>query len=53
MYSWLQDFAYRTTIDWWLFPLSTMMAALIAVLTIGFRAIKAAVANPIDSLRVE
>lgn len=53
MHSWLEDFAYRTTIGWWLFPFSTMLAVLIAVLTIGFRAIKAAVANPIDSLRVE
>jgi putative ABC transport system permease protein len=53
MHSWLQDFAYRTTIGWWVFLLSTVLAALIALLTICFRAIKAAVANPINSLRVE
>jgi putative ABC transport system permease protein len=53
MHSWLQDFAYRTTIGWWIFLLSTVLAALIALLTIFFNAIKAAVANPIDSLRVE
>jgi putative ABC transport system permease protein len=53
MHSWLQDFAYRTTIGWWIFLLSAVLAALIALLTVCFRAIKAALANPIDSLRVE
>jgi putative ABC transport system permease protein len=53
MHSWLQDFAYRTYIGWWVFLASTVLAALIALLTIWFRAIKAAVANPIDSLRME
>jgi putative ABC transport system permease protein len=53
MQSWLQDFAYRTTIGWWIFLLSTVLAALIALLTICFQAIKAAVANPIYSLRMD
>jgi putative ABC transport system permease protein len=53
MNSWLQDFAYRTTIGWWVFLLSIVLAALIALLTICFRAIKAAIANPIHSLKVE
>jgi putative ABC transport system permease protein len=53
MHMWLQDFAYRTTIGWWIFLSSPVLAALIALLTICFRAIKAALANPIDSLRVE
>ncbi len=53
MNSWLQDFAYRTTIGWWIFLVATILAALIAILTIGFRAIKAAAANPIDSLKME
>lgn len=53
MHIWLQDFAYRTTIGWWIFLVSMVLAALIALLTVCFRAIKAAVANPIDSLRTE
>ena len=50
---WLQDFAYRTTIGWWIFLLSILLAALIAILTICFRAIKAAITNPIHSLKME
>jgi putative ABC transport system permease protein len=53
MHSWLQDFAYRTTIGWWVFLLSMVLVAVIGLLTICFRAFKAALANPIDSLRVE
>jgi putative ABC transport system permease protein len=53
MHIWLQDFAYRTTIGWWTFLFSTVLAALIAILTVCFRAIKVAVANPIDTLRME
>lgn len=53
MHVWLQDFAYRTTIGWWVFPVSTVLAAVIALLTICFRAIKAAVANPVESLMTE
>jgi putative ABC transport system permease protein len=53
MHIWLQDFAYRTTIGWWIFLLSTVLAALIALLTVCFRAIKAAIANPIYSLRTD
>jgi putative ABC transport system permease protein len=53
MHIWLQDFAYRTTIGWWIFLFSTVLAALITILTICFRTIKSAIANPIDSLRVE
>lgn len=50
---WLQDFAYRTSISWWVFPVAGLVALLIAVLTIGFQAIKAALANPVKSLRTE
>jgi putative ABC transport system permease protein len=50
---WLQDFAYRVLIGWWVFPTAGAIALLIAVLTIGFQAIKAALANPIKSLRTE
>ncbi len=53
MYSWLQDFAYRISIPWWIFLASLIIAALIALFTIGFQAIKAAVANPVKSLRTE
>lgn len=53
MNKWLQDFAYRINISWWVFPLAGLLAVLIAFLTISFQAIKAAVANPVDSLRSE
>jgi putative ABC transport system permease protein len=48
---WLQDFAYR--ISWWIFIAAGVGAILIALVTISFEAIKAAVANPINSLRTE
>ncbi|MBN9381652.1 MAG: ABC transporter permease [Chitinophagaceae bacterium] len=50
---WLQDFAYRSPIPWWVFPVAGAFALLIAVLTVSFQAIKAALANPIKSLRTE
>lgn len=50
---WLQDFAYRISIGWWVFPLAGVLVLLIAVLTISFQAIKAALANPVKSLRTE
>jgi putative ABC transport system permease protein len=50
---WLQDFAYRSSIPWWVFPVAGGFALLIAVFTISFQAIKAAIANPIKSLRTE
>lgn len=50
---WLQDFAYRTAISWWIFPVAGAAALAIAVLTISFQAIKAALANPVKSLRTE
>jgi putative ABC transport system permease protein len=53
MNKWLQDFAYRIEIGWWVFILSGGIALLIALATISFQAIKAAIANPIDSLRYE
>jgi len=53
MHQWLQDFAYRITIGWQVFVVSGIIAVLIALLTISFRAIKAAVANPVKSLRTE
>jgi putative ABC transport system permease protein len=53
MNNWLQNYAYRVNISWWMFVLSGGIALLIALLTVSFQAIKAAVANPIESLRYE
>jgi putative ABC transport system permease protein len=53
MHKWLQDFAYRVSISWWVFAFAAGMAIMIALLTISFQAIKAAVANPVKSLRTE
>jgi putative ABC transport system permease protein len=50
---WLQSFAYRMDIHWWIFGLAAACALLIAVVTLSFQAIKAAIANPIKSLRTE
>ncbi|APS40266.1 ABC transporter permease [Salegentibacter sp. T436] len=53
MEQWLQDFAYRIEIKWWVFVLAGILTTLIALLTIGFRSYKAASANPVKSLRTE
>lgn len=53
MYKWLQNFAYRIDIQWWVFLVAAVIALFIALLTISFQAIKAAVANPVKSLRTE
>jgi putative ABC transport system permease protein len=53
MNRWLQDFAYRVDISWWVFILGAAVAGVIALLTVSFQAIKAAVANPVKSLRTE
>jgi len=53
MHNWLQDFAYRVSIGWWVFVLAAAIAFLIALVTVSFQAIRAAVANPVDSLRDE
>jgi len=53
MYNWLQDFAYRITISWWVFAVAGVAAFLIAFFTISIQAIKAAMANPVNSLRTE
>lgn len=51
MNQWLLDFAYRLPISWWIFALAAALALLISLCTIGYRAIRAASANPTDSLR--
>jgi putative ABC transport system permease protein len=53
MHNWLQDFAYRISIEWWVFALAGMLAILIALATVGFQALKAALTNPVKSLRTE
>ncbi|MDP4251872.1 MAG: ABC transporter permease [Bacteroidota bacterium] len=53
MSKWLQDFAYRIPISWWVFAFAGLIALLVALLTISFQAIKAANANPVKSLRAE
>ena len=53
MNKWLQDFEYRIDIGWWVFVIAGVMAMVIALLTISFQAVKAALANPVKSLRTE
>lgn len=53
MNKWLQEFAYRIEISWWMFVLVAVLALLIAALTIGFSTVKAAMQNPVKSLRTE
>ncbi len=50
---WLENYPYRITLDWWLFGSAGILVILIAVVTVSFQAIKAAVANPVKSLRTE
>ncbi|WP_374949090.1 ABC transporter permease [Mucilaginibacter sp.] len=53
MHKWLQDFAYRIDIQWWVFVVAGILALLVAITTISFQAIKAALTNPVKSLRSE
>jgi len=53
MNKWLEDFAYRITMPWWMFLSAGILAAVIALVTISFQAIKAALTNPVKSLRTE
>ena len=53
MNKWLQDFAYRTTISWWIFAAAVALTLVITCLAVGFQTIKAAIANPVRSLRTE
>jgi putative ABC transport system permease protein len=53
MNKWLQDFAYRINISWWIFLVAGLATLLIALMTVSFQAIKAAIANPVKSLRTE
>jgi len=53
MHQWLQDFAYRINIEWWVFAVAGLLSVTIALATISYQAIKAAIANPVKSLRTE
>ncbi len=53
MDKWLQDFAYRIDVEWWMFAFAGLGALVIALLTVSSQAIKAAIANPVESLRSE
>jgi ABC-type antimicrobial peptide transport system permease subunit len=53
MHQWLEDYAYRIDVSWMIFFVSGIIAIVIALLTISFQAIKAALANPVKSLRSE
>ncbi len=53
MSSWLEDFAYRIEISWWIFMVAGIAAIVIALITVSFQAVKAAMTNPINSLKTE
>jgi putative ABC transport system permease protein len=53
VHKWIQDYAYRIEISWWIFVIAVLVALLIAFITISFQAIKTAIANPVKSLRSE
>ena len=53
MNKWLQDFSYRVSINWWIFLIAGTAALFVALFTVSFQAIKAAIANPVKSLRTE
>ncbi len=53
LHEWLQNFVYRTELSWWIFPLAGLATLLIALLTVGIQTVRAAVANPVKSLRAE
>jgi putative ABC transport system permease protein len=53
MHNWLQNFAYRINIQWWMFASAGLLAIVIAIITVSYHALKAAIANPVNSLRSE
>lgn len=53
MHKWLQDYQYRVSIQWWVFAIAGFLSVAIAILTVSYQAIKAALANPVKSLRTE
>jgi putative ABC transport system permease protein len=53
MNQWLADFAYKIDIQWWVFVLAGLLAVAIALLTVSFQSVKAALVNPVKSLKSE
>jgi putative ABC transport system permease protein len=53
MHKWLQNFAYKISMGWWVFAVAALAATMVALFTISFQAIRAAIANPVKSLRTE
>ncbi|HEY4154521.1 MAG TPA: ABC transporter permease [Puia sp.] len=53
MYTWLQNYTYRVSVEWWVFALAGLLSVLIALLTVSYQSIKAALANPVKNLRTE
>ena len=53
MSKWLEDFAFRIELKWWIFVVTGIVALLIALITLSFQAIRAAIANPVKSLKAE
>ena len=53
MKKWLQTYTYRVNIEWWIFALTAVLSIFIAIITVSYQAIKAAIANPVKSLRSE
>jgi putative ABC transport system permease protein len=53
MENWMEDFQYRVGIEWWVFVVASVLALTVAFLTVSFQAIKAALVNPVKSLRSE
>jgi putative ABC transport system permease protein len=53
MSKWLESYVYKVNISWWIFLVAGMLAVVIALLTVSFQSIKAAIANPVKSLRTE
>ncbi|HEY2721552.1 MAG TPA: hypothetical protein VGI82_07495, partial [Chitinophagaceae bacterium] len=53
MNKWLQNYAYRVDVAWWVFAITGAFIILIAMITISFQSIRAAIANPVKSLRTE
>jgi len=53
MSKWLMDYSYRVSISWWVFALAGALSVVIALLTVSYQSIKAALANPVKNLRAE
>ena len=53
MSRWLEQFAFRTSLEWWMFALPTIAVCMVALLSIGSQSLKTSMSNPIDSLRSE